>query len=153
MRARIHVLVNDDESAGIEQVVALRGSVPPVWKHMFAENIEDVRMSVRRHCGDRISDSLTSNTLVNVKYKEQLKDIVDELQAVRAYRLLSLSLSLSLSPYIYMCVRLRYTSASQSQTLRSYVHPLIHQSVELVFVCHAGRRGSTAEREGKELHV
>ena len=68
---------------------------------MFAENIEDVRTSVRRHCGDRISDSLTPKTLVNVKYKEQLKDIVDELQAVRACQLL---LTCHVHVYVCMCV-------------------------------------------------
>ena len=60
---------------------------------MFAENIEDVRVNVRRRCGDRISDSLTPKTLVNVKYKEQLKDIVDDLQAVRACRFTLLTLT------------------------------------------------------------
>ena len=116
---------------------------------MFAENIEDVRTSVRRHCGDRISDSLTPKTLVNVKYKEQLKDIVDELQAVRACQLL-----LTCHVHVYVCVCMHTHDMTYIPLFCEQIDADIHSShpidgairVVIANVCMQGATGARPQK-------
>ena len=65
-------------------MVALRGTVPPLWKLQYVDSIEDVKAFARRR-NPRIG-GVTKQNLVGVQYKAQLRDIMGELQAVRARR-------------------------------------------------------------------
>ena len=61
------------------QIVALRGSVPAVWKVQYEESIGDIREYMRRRCRQVNYKNLSKKNLVKLQYKNQLKDIVDEL--------------------------------------------------------------------------
>lgn len=67
-------------------MIALRGTVPPLWKLQYMDSIEDIKAFARRgnakFAGDA-SGKVTKQNLVSVQYRAQLKDIMGELQSVR----------------------------------------------------------------------
>ena len=67
-------------------MVALRGTVPPLWKLQYVDSIEDVKAFARRRNPRIDGGGVTKQNLVGVQYKAQLRDIMGELQAVRARR-------------------------------------------------------------------
>ena len=67
-------------------MVALRGTVPPLWKLQYVDSIEDVKAFARRRNPRIGGGGVTKQNLVGVQYKAQLRDIMGELQAVRARR-------------------------------------------------------------------
>ena len=66
-----------------DKIVALRGSLPAILKVQFEESVDDIREYVRRRCRQVKPKSLTKKNLVKVQFRNQLKDIIDELFKVR----------------------------------------------------------------------